>query len=407
MVFETLHKKKIYLSVLVLFTLMVPPLVLINIHLFHRQQKETLQLYRQDLVGLIDAAALTHPDTASMKLPVTALAASEEQKSRAAFLKTALLSALVFLTGGLCTALATTIFVVRRLVSPLLSLCGQIRQMAADPEHSGRINMEKGGEFGEIAAEFNRHKELLQEKDRQLFQAQQMELTGLLAGGMAHEFNTVLTSIIGFAEIIQRTMPQEDPLCQHLDHILNAAARGSHLTRALLPFHRNGLIHPVQFDINSLVLDVQNQCSKVVGDAIRLQVETAPFPLIVMGDHHYLHQVLLNLINNARDAIVGNGTISMAVAKVEVDKDYSGCLGHDRPGPYVMISVSDSGCGIEDGIINKVLQPFFTTKDVGEGTGLGLTIAYGIIREHKGFMDIKSVPEKGTDISIHLPLIQP
>ena len=399
------QRAQIILSVLIVFLLLIPPLIYVSILPFRDHFDEASSRQSQNLQ--IIASLADQPGSSRAAAAALELAQKETEISRNSFRKAQITTFIIFFAGGLCTALLTTFLLLRALVGPLISLCTQIKKIAANPSLDGKIEVKGGAEFQHISAAFNRHLVLLQEKDRQLLHAQQMELTGLLAGGMVHEFNTVLTSVRGFAEYLQKSLPADDSLRKVTLHIINAVNRGSHLTRALRPFQREGLIQPEPVDINLLVQQVQEEHEKLIGHSIAILTDPYRAPLWVLGDRHYLQQVLINVINNARDAMPDGGMVRIASDIHEVDEMFLRGYSWASPGRFAGISVTDGGIGMDEETIDRIFQPFFTTKEIGQGTGLGLTMAYGIIREHKGFISVRSEPELGTAVTIYLPLIDP
>jgi signal transduction histidine kinase len=381
--------------------LMVPPVIYFSVQPLCRHFDAVSQRHAQNLQAISSLSA-SQADARTVGAAVLELTKKEREISRKSFREAATTAAIRFLLGGLCTALLTTFLILRRLVGPLISLCSQIKEISSSRSHDIKIDVQGGPEFQAISEAFNRHMELLQEKDQQLLHAQQMELAGLLASGMVHEFNTVLTIIQGFAEHLHRKCPSED---KSTKHIINAVNRGHHLTRALRPFQREGLIQPQLVDMNLLVLEVQEEQEKVIGHATEIRVESSRDPLMVMGDRYYLQQVLINVINNARDAMPDGGLVRIANGVQNVDDRFVKGYDWASPGEYATISIRDSGIGMDAATVDRIFQPFFTTKDIGQGTGLGLTMAYGIIREHKGFITVRSQPQEGTAITMYLPVM--
>jgi signal transduction histidine kinase len=398
--------KQIFLAVVILFIFLVPPVIYISVQPVVQHFDEVSLRHSQNL-QTIATLSRGNSDAAVVQAAVQELTGQERELSRKSF-RDALLSACArFLVGGLFTALLTTFLVVRKLVEPLISLCRQIKEISSNRSHDLKIDVKGGPEFQEISNAFNRHMELLQEKDRQLLHAQQMELAGLLAGGMVHEFNTVLTIIRGFADHLQKKLPLEDPLRKITDHIINAVNRGRHLTGALRPFQREGLIQPEPVEMNLMLQELRDEHEKLVGHTTAIEVEPHGGPVWVMGDRHFLQQVLVNIINNACDAMPQGGVIAISNSIDALDGTFLRGSDWAEPGRYAAISISDSGIGMDEDTIDRIFQPFFTTKEIGQGTGLGLTMAYGIIREHKGLLSVQSRPNAGTAVTVYLPVIDP
>lgn len=396
------HHTQIILAVLIIFLLLVPPVIYLSVQPLCQHFDGVSARHARNLQAIAILTS-TGADSARVQATVLELNRKEAEISRQS-LHHALASACArFLIGGLFTALLTTFAVIRRLVGPLISLCRQIKEISSSRSRDLRIDVKGGPEFQQISKAFNRQMELLQEKDRQLLHAQQMELAGLLAGGMVHEVNTVLTIIRGFAEHLQKKLPQEDPLQKITGHIINAVNRGRHLTGALRPFQREGLIQPEPVDVNLLVRELQEEHEKLVGESTAIEAQPHDAPLWVMGDRHYLQQVLVNVINNARDAMPDGGLVRITNEVRALDDSFLRGYDWSRPGDFAAISITDSGVGMDETTVGRIFQPFFTTKEIGQGTGLGLTMAYGIIREHKGLITVDSEPEQGTAVTIYLP----
>lgn len=245
-----------------------------------------------------------------------------------------------------------------------------------------------------------------QEKERleaELRQAQKMESVGRLAGGVAHDFNNMLGVILGRTEM---ALLQADPatrISDHLGEIRKAAERSADLTRQLLAFARKQTISPKLLDLNESLQGMLKILQRLIGEDIELSWRPSPEPCPVKLDPSQLDQILANLSVNARDAISGIGKIIIETTNVAFDGD--DCKFHPEciPGKYVLLSVSDTGCGMSADVMERVFDPFFTTKDPGKGTGLGLSTVYGIVKQNGGFINIYSEPGNGTTFKIYLP----
>lgn len=237
----------------------------------------------------------------------------------------------------------------------------------------------------------------------QLIQAQKMESIGRLAGGVAHDFNNMLTVIIGSAEMALDKVKPDDPLHDDLQQILDAAGRSADITRQLLAFARKQTINPKVLDLNETVEGTLKMIRRLIGEDIDLVWHPGLHLAPVYMDASQLTQVLANLCVNARDAIVGVGKILIETANVVLDAEY--CNKHEGfvPGRFVLLSVSDEGCGMDAQTLAKIFEPFFTTKGVGKGTGLGLATVYGIVKQNNGFINVYSEPGDGTTFKIFLP----
>ena len=239
----------------------------------------------------------------------------------------------------------------------------------------------------------------------QLLHAQKMEAVGELAGGVAHDFNNILTAIIGYGNLLKMKLDASDPLHLYVEHILTSSEKAANLTQSLLAFSRKQVINPKPLNLNSVVEKTEKLLSRLIGEDIRLQTLFHNRDLIVMADSMQMEQILMNLVTNARDAMPHGGNLIIETRAVYLDGEYVRKHAGEKPGMYALISVSDTGVGMDRDLKERIFEPFFTTKEVGKGTGLGLAIVYGIIKQHDGFIEIDSEPGKGTTFRILLPLI--
>jgi len=243
-----------------------------------------------------------------------------------------------------------------------------------------------------------------QAAQEQLRQSQKMEAIGTLAGGVAHDFNNILTAIMGFGSILRVKLEGEAKLSHYANNILIAAGKGAKLTHNLLAFSRKQIIETKPEEVNEIVRTIDEILRRVIGEDIELRCSFSPEELVFMGDSGQIEQVLMNLAVNARDAMPTGGVLSISTERVELTEELPDAP--LKPGSYARITVSDAGCGIGDDIRQRIFEPFFTTKDVGKGTGLGLSIVYGIVRQHGGGVTVQSAVGKGTSVRIHLPLVE-
>jgi len=241
----------------------------------------------------------------------------------------------------------------------------------------------------------------------QLRQAQKMEAIGHLAGGVAHDFNNILSAIIGYAHLTMMKLKSDDPLRMNIEHILSSSEKAANLTRSLLAFSRKQLIIPKPVDINHIVLNIKKILDRIIGEDIDLKVNFDIEDLIVTGDRGQIEHALMNLATNARDAMPEGGALIMTTRKVDVDDKFIQIHKEGKRGTYAAITVSDTGTGMDNKTIENIFEPFFTTKEVGKGTGLGLAMVYGTIKQHNGFINVQSEPGKGTTFNIYLPLAEP
>jgi len=238
----------------------------------------------------------------------------------------------------------------------------------------------------------------------QLRQAQKMEAVGQLAGGIAHDFNNILTAIIGYTTLLDMKMAGDDPLRVNLHQTLAAANRAAELTRSLLAFSRKQTIALQPVDLNQSIRSMDEFLRRVIGADIELQTVLGERPLIAVIDRGQFDQVLVNLATNARDAMPGGGAVTIATRSLEIDADFVGSHGFGQPGAYALVTCADTGSGMDEATRQQVFEPFFTTKGLGQGTGLGLSMVYGMVKQHHGYITVASAPERGTTLSIYLPL---
>jgi two-component system, cell cycle sensor histidine kinase and response regulator CckA len=237
----------------------------------------------------------------------------------------------------------------------------------------------------------------------QLMQAQKMESVGRLAGGVAHDFNNMLSAILGYAEIALIRCAPSDPLCEDLKAIKKAAQRSAELTRQLLAFARKQTIIPRVLDVNETVAGMLKMLMRLIGEEIDLVWMPGAGLWPVKMDPSQIDQIMVNLCVNARDAVGGAGKITIETENTSFDQAYCAVHPGFTSGEYVMVAVSDNGCGITKEVLEHLFEPFYTTKDVGKGTGLGLATIYGIIKQNNGFINVYSEPGNGTTFKIYLP----
>ena len=257
-----------------------------------------------------------------------------------------------------------------------------------------------------IISDITERKQAEQEKAKlqdQLLQSQKMESVGRLAGGVAHDFNNMLGVIIGHAEIAMDQVDPAQPLHADLQEIRTAAERSADLTRQLLAFARKQVVSPKVLDINETVEGMLKMLRRLIGEDIHLAWLPGVDVWPVKVDLSQIDQLLANLCINARDAIAGVGRLTIETENISFDEDY--CADHAGfvPGEFVLLVVSDDGCGMDKETMDKIFEPFFTTKGVGKGTGLGLATIYGIVKQNSGFINVYSEPDQGTTFRIYLP----
>lgn len=242
--------------------------------------------------------------------------------------------------------------------------------------------------------------------ESQLRHSQKMDAVGQLAGGIAHDFNNILTAIIGYASILEKRLDEQSPLRNSATQILHSAKRAANLTQGLLAFSRKQITNPRPVKINDIVRRVEKLLERIIGEDIAIMTQLSDAEPVVMADSLQMEQVLMNLANNARDAMPGGGTMTISTELMVLDHHFAKVHGFGKPGTYARLSVADTGTGMDGDMLKKIFEPFFTTKEVGKGTGLGLSIVYGIIKKHNGYVVCYSEPRMGTVFNLFLPVVQ-
>jgi PAS domain S-box-containing protein len=245
--------------------------------------------------------------------------------------------------------------------------------------------------------------------EAQLRQAQKMESIGRLAGGVAHDFNNLLTAIIGNAELAMISLNENDPIYRDLEEIVATSSRAANLTRQLLTFSRRQILSPKVIDLNSIIKDMERMLKRIIGENIRLETHTKSDLCKIKADPSQIEQVIVNLAVNARDAMSEGGKLTIETRDITVDNNFIQnqiSIPNMEKGKYALISISDTGIGMEDNIKAHIFEPFFTTKPVGKGTGLGLATVYGIVHQSGGYIWMNSEINKGTVFNIFLPAVK-
>jgi two-component system, cell cycle sensor histidine kinase and response regulator CckA len=242
--------------------------------------------------------------------------------------------------------------------------------------------------------------------EEQFRQAQKMEAVGRLAGGIAHDFNNLLMVIQGYADLMTDRFAANDPLRRNAVQIQAAAQKASGLTQQLLAFSRKQMLAPKVLNIQTVVSDMEKMLRRLIGEDVELQTASCPDLGLVKADRSQIEQVIMNLAVNARDAMPGGGRLTIETANVEFDASLSHPPAVLSPGKYVMLAVTDNGCGMDEKTQAHVFEPFFTTKEKGKGTGLGLATVYGIVKQSGGYIWVYSEPGHGTTFKIYLPRVE-
>jgi len=239
--------------------------------------------------------------------------------------------------------------------------------------------------------------------DEQLRHSQKMDAIGQLARGVAHDFNNLLTAINGYSSLaLQRANP-DSRTKTYLEEIRKAGERAANLTRQLLAFGRKQMLKPVALNLNDLVFDMNKMLCRLIGEEIKFDTKLDPELKKIKADPGQIEQVLVNLVANGRDAMPHGGTLTIETANFVVDREYTSKILALLAGSYVMLAVSDTGCGMSSETKARIFEPFFTTKDKGRGTGLGLSTVYGIVKQSGGNICVYSEPNRGTTVKVYLP----
>ncbi len=264
-----------------------------------------------------------------------------------------------------------------------------------------RLSPLQGDEIVVLIRDVTEHRRL----EEQFRQAQKMEAVGRLAGGVAHDFNNMLGVIMGYTQLLQQRLSHDETASRHLGEVKKAADRAAALTRQLLAFSRKQVLRMRRLDLNAVVSDLSKMLARMIGDDVELTIRQGRSLGHVMADPTQIEQILMNLAVNARDAMPRGGKLLIETGNAELDENYARLHRGAVPGSYVMLAVSDTGCGMDSETQARIFEPFFTTKEAGHGTGLGLSTVYGVVKQSGGYIWVYSEPGKGTTFRIYLPRV--
>lgn len=241
--------------------------------------------------------------------------------------------------------------------------------------------------------------------EEQLRHAQKLEAVGQLAGGIAHDFNNILTAMIGYGHLLLMKRGEDETVRNYADHMLTLSEKAAHLTQSLLAFSRKQVMNPQPLELNGLIRRVEKILARLIGEEVELRVCLTEKDINVKADPMQMEQVFMNLATNARDSMPGGGKLVISAEVGEVGSEFITAHGYGEHGEYALITISDTGSGMDAETQKRIFEPFFTTKEVGKGTGLGLAVVYGIIKQHNGYINVYSEPGMGSIFKIYLPII--
>ncbi len=275
------------------------------------------------------------------------------------------------------------------------------RWLAATISYLGESNRGRP-RFSFVTEDITEHRKL----EEQLRQSQKIEAIGALAGGVAHDFNNILSAIVGYSHLAQMKIQEDDPSRPYFEHILEACNRAIVLTQSLLAFSRKQTVNLAVIDLNDVIRGFEKFLLRLIREDIALKTTYVEGTLSVMADKGQIEQMIMNLVTNARDAMPNGGRLVIGTKTVRIDREFIEAHGYGKLGEYALVWVSDNGAGMDEKTRTRIFEPFFTTKEQGKGTGLGLSMAYGIVKKHDGFITVYSEPGEGSTFNIHIPLVR-
>ena len=294
------------------------------------------------------------------------------------------------------------------IIAPILDDSGEVARVAVfafDITERKRIEHELRDYQDHLEDIVAKRTEEISVLNSQLLQSQKLEAIGVLAGGVAHEFSNILAAMKGAVYMLQKKVPAESALKKYADQIASSMGKATLLSQGLLSFSRGQMISLHPMPVNEVIARVVRLSGQLIGEHIELTLQLGDERAAVMADANQIEQVLMNLLTNARDAMPDGGNLTIGTDLTEMDETFIKKRGFGRTGRYAVLTVADDGCGMTADVRAKIFQPFYTTKSVGKGSGLGLAVTYGIIKQHNGFIDVTSSPGKGTTFTIYLPTI--
>nr|WP_321396292.1 ATP-binding protein [uncultured Desulfobacter sp.] len=321
--------------------------------------------------------------------------------------------------GIFALALFLAVLLQRKISGPITHLADITQRIAVSEDFSIRAPAGRNDEIGHLYDGFNNmlahladreiQRDLARkEKERlesQLFQAQKMESVGRLAGGVAHDFNNILSVITGYSELSLIELDEDHPIYENIKTIMESGQRAARLTQQLLAFSRKQVVHKEKLNVKHEIELILKMIKRLLGEDIEIDVVHESEDLCIIADRSQLEQIILNLSVNARDAMPKGGSLTIETRMVNLSPETMIRHFDIEAGPHACIIVTDTGEGMPPDVINQIFEPFFTTKEGGKGTGLGLSTVYGIIKQNKGYIDVYSEPGSGTAFKIYLPII--